>query len=91
MRYLILAVLAATLAACTTPQERAIRAQAEVEQMMQVYGPACAKLGYSTSSDPWRDCVLRLNAMEQIDRESSYYLGYGSRHYSMAGRWRPYW
>ncbi len=46
----------------STPAERAARAQAEMEQTIAVYGPACEKLGYQRDSDQWRDCVLRLSA-----------------------------
>lgn len=92
MRALILVPFVALLAACATPQERAARLQAEMEQMMVVYGPACNKLGYSGNSDQWRDCVLRLAAREDAERygRSSYYLGYGRGHWGMAGRWWPY-
>lgn len=47
---------------CATPAERAARVQAEVEDMIQVYGPACEKLGYRRDDDKWRDCVIRLAA-----------------------------
>ena len=52
--------------AMPTPQQRAAEVQKEVEGMIAVYGPACAKLGYAPESDPWRDCILRLNAHEQF-------------------------
>jgi hypothetical protein len=88
MRRLILLPLALVLAACTTPQERAARAQADVELMMQVYGPACTKLGYPTSADTWRDCVLRLHALDEAERNASYYLNYRRGYWGMGGR---YW
>lgn len=52
----------ACLAGCATPtpEERAARVEKEVEGLIAVYGPACAKLGFTPESDPWRDCVLRL-------------------------------
>jgi hypothetical protein len=79
-----LAALAA-LAACTTPQERAARKQAEVEQMMVVYGPACQRLGYTPDSDSWRNCVLQLNAQDDLLRYQM------SPSYSCNG-WGPgYW
>lgn len=60
----------AVLAGCatTTPEERAARVQRDVEAMIAVYGPACAKLGYTPESDGWRDCILRLN-----QRDATYY------------------
>ena len=47
--------------ATPTPEERAARVQKDVETMIAVYGPACAKLGYTPESDPWRNCILQLN------------------------------
>jgi hypothetical protein len=56
---------------CATPAERAAQAQREVEQMIQIYGPACDKLGYATDSDRWRDCILQLNARDEAQRYGS--------------------
>ncbi len=58
----VLGILA--LAGCATPAERAARVQAEVEEMIQVYGPACERLGYRADEDRWRDCILRLSARD---------------------------
>jgi hypothetical protein len=60
------------LAACTTPEERARLMAKEADQMMQVYGPACDKLGYSQGTDQWRDCVLRLAARDDVVRSNGY-------------------
>jgi len=56
------------LAGCATPtpEERAARVQKDVEYMIAVYGPACAKLGFAPESDPWRDCILRLNSRDAM-------------------------
>ena len=56
------------LAGCATPtpEERAARVQRDVENMIAVYGPACAKLGFEPESDPWRDCILRLNTRDAM-------------------------
>lgn len=70
MRTTLLLALAALLASCATPAERAAQVQREVEQMIEVYGPACEKLGYKADTDPWRDCILRLNAQERYERYS---------------------
>lgn len=90
---LLAAAAAAALAGCATPQERAARMQAEIDQMVVVYGPACSRLGYPANSDPWRDCVLQLSVKEEVERNGypSYYAGYGRRHWAMGGRWGPYW
>jgi hypothetical protein len=80
------------LAGCTTPQQQAAKMRAEMDRMMQVYGPACSKLGYATNSDQWRGCVLQLSAKEEMERygHPSYYAGYGSRYWGLGGRWMPY-
>jgi hypothetical protein len=77
------------LAGCTTPQQRAAQAQAEVEQMMVTYGPACSRIGYANQSDQWRTCILNLNARDELQRyDSHYYAGYG---YGRWGGWGPRW
>lgn len=50
------------LAGCASmsPAERAARADAEAQQMMMIYGPACSRLGYKRDDDKWRDCVLSM-------------------------------
>ena len=65
------AMVSLTLVACATPAERAARMEREVEHMIQIYGPACSKLGYQPDSDPWRDCILSLNEQENMLRYST--------------------
>jgi hypothetical protein len=61
------------LAGCvSTPAERAARAEREVEQMIQIYGSACTKLGYPEGADTWRGCVLQLAAQDDFKRYSQY-------------------
>lgn len=70
----VLATLIALIAGCaTTPAERAAQAEREVDQMIQVYGPACSKLGYKQESDPWRNCVLNLANQENQRRYNQFY------------------
>lgn len=95
-RYMMLAVVAALAAGCTTPQQRAANMQAEIDQMMQIYGPACAKLGYTTNSDQWRACVLQLSTKEDLERYGypRYYAGFGHfghPYWRFGGAWGPYW
>ncbi|MDE3010961.1 MAG: hypothetical protein KGI67_08750 [Pseudomonadota bacterium] len=59
---ILLACIALAACATPTPAERAARVQREVENMITVYGPGCARLGYEPDSDVWRDCILRLNS-----------------------------
>jgi hypothetical protein len=66
--FIVAAVAALALAACATPEERAAQAQAEMEGMMRVYGPACERLGYARESDGWRDCITRLDSRDHYTR-----------------------
>lgn len=84
----------ALLAACTTPQERAARMQAEMAQLISIYGPACTQLGYLANSDPWRQCVLHLSTREELQRlgsSSGLYGGWGPGYWRGGGYWGPYW
>jgi hypothetical protein len=66
MRNIVLvSATALLLAGCATPEERAARMQAEVEDMIQVYGPACETLGYKRDDDKWRECIIKLTAKEE--------------------------
>lgn len=84
-----LAVLAAS---CTTPQEDAARAQAQMAQLMNDYGPACRQLGYTANTDPWRQCVLHMSTREQLQRMNSEVQMYGGWGPGFGGSfWGPYW
>ncbi len=62
MRRISPVLLIALLAGCaTTPAEREARTQREVDRMVQWYGPTCDKLGYKRDTDPWRDCIVKLD------------------------------
>lgn len=77
---------ALALAGCVSPQQRAAQKQAEVEQMMAVYGPACSRLGYAVGSDPWRNCVVSLSTKDDLQRYGpNGYPGY------YPGRWGGWW
>jgi len=60
IRAFALSLLLLFLAGCATQAERAAQVQREVEQMIQLYGPGCERLGYKADTDPWRECVLKL-------------------------------
>ncbi|MEO7496824.1 MAG: hypothetical protein ABIT83_01265 [Massilia sp.] len=81
------------LGACTTPEQRAIRMQAEMDRIMATYGPACTKLGFQTNSDQWRNCVLQLSTKDELQRYGgpAFYGGYGRSHWGGGGLWGPYW
>jgi hypothetical protein len=80
-------------AACTTPQERAAQKQAEVTNLMAVYGPACSRLGYALNSDPWRNCIVNLSTKDDLQRYGTgpgYYPGWGPSWHG-GGYWGRYW
>ncbi|MFC5475653.1 hypothetical protein [Paraherbaspirillum soli] len=68
MRTLMFLALSAMLSGCATEAERAAQAQRDVDEMVHVYGPACDRLGYKADSNQWRDCVLRLDTKNNIER-----------------------
>lgn len=88
------AIAVLVLAGCMTPQQKAAQMQAEMETMMVMYGPACTKLGFTANSDPWRDCVLRLDAKDDMERygEPTYYASFGRPYWGLGTRWGGrYW
>lgn len=92
---IILIAAVAALAGCTTPQHRAARLQAEMDNMMVTYGPACARLGYADKSNEWRDCVLKLSSRDYINTYgiAPYYYpsGFDRSHWGVGGLWGPSW
>lgn len=82
MRALIVtAASALCLLGCATPQEKAMKQQAEMERMMAEYGPACTQLGFAVNSDPWRNCVVQLAERDGARRggvSTSIFGGFGS-------------
>lgn len=60
--FMLTAASAFFLLACASPQEQALKQQAEMDRMMAEFGPACTQLGYAMNSDPWRNCVVQLAA-----------------------------
>jgi len=83
MRTTIVLTAALLLSACATPQERAARKQAEMTEMIAIYGPACDRLGYAQQTDQWRSCIISLSTKDDVQR-------YGSGP-GYAGPWGGYW
>lgn len=67
-RLLIPVLLSILVSGCATTAERAAQMQAEIDEMVAVYGPACDKLGFQNGTDPWRNCVLGLSAQKTRER-----------------------
>jgi len=73
------------LLGCATPQEQAVKKQAEMDRMIGEFGPACYQLGYAVNSDPWRNCVVQLAARNDVNRggvSTSFFGSWGN-----FGRW----
>lgn len=68
-----LLVLAVALTGCATPSpaERSAAMEREIDDMIQVFGPACSKLGFQADSDDWRNCILKLNSEKNLERYQS--------------------
>ena len=92
MRTYIVLSAALLLGACATPQEQAARKQAEMAEMIQIYGPACDRLGYAQQSDQWRNCIISLSTKDEVQRYGSYpgHVGpWGGRYFG--GYWGRGW
>jgi uncharacterized lipoprotein YajG len=89
MRTLPLTLATLLLAACSTPQERAAHMQAQADEMVTIYGPACMRLGYAANTDQWRACILNLSAKEDLRSSLSYPSFYGGGYWNH-GYWGPY-
>jgi hypothetical protein len=92
MRTSIVLAAALLLSACATPQERAARKQAEMAEMIAVYGPACDRLGYAQQTDQWRSCIISLSTKDDVQRYGN--VGYGGPwggHYWGGGYWGRGW
>jgi hypothetical protein len=61
------------LVGCTTTAERAAQMEQEAATMIQVYGPACEKLGFTVNTDGWRNCLLDLSRQESARYSGPYY------------------
>lgn len=58
--FMLMTASVVCLLGCTTPQEKAMQQQAEMDRMMAEYGPACVQLGFAANTDPWRNCVVQM-------------------------------
>lgn len=66
------------LAGCASnPQQEQQKAAQRMEYKIQVYGPACEKLGFAKDTDAWRECIQR-EYEQTLMRQQQYY-------------WDPYW
>jgi hypothetical protein len=67
LRYISTICMLVAISGCMMTQaERATEVQAQVDDMIKVYGPGCEKLGFAKDTDPWRECILRLRAHDDL-------------------------
>lgn len=75
------------LAGCATnPQAEQERATKQMEYKMQVYGPACEKLGHTRDKDAWRECIQREYEQTIMQQQRNWDYPYWSPYYG-----RPYY
>jgi hypothetical protein len=55
----ILASMALLAGCATDPAAQQKYALEQMEYKLQVYGPACEKLGFEKDTDEWRTCIQR--------------------------------
>ncbi len=59
-RILLMCLVGIVVTGCASdPVAEQNRATRLMNYKIQVYGPACEKLGYAKDSDPWRECIQR--------------------------------
>jgi hypothetical protein len=71
MRTLIALVLTGLVAACATAPDRSVQMQREVDEMIQVYGPACEKLG-TRATRSHREIAFSAEHQDSFERYSRY-------------------
>jgi hypothetical protein len=75
------------LSACASnPAAEQARATQQMAYKMQVYGPACEKLGFAKDTDKWRECIQReyeqsIMRIQQLNTPYPYWSPYYDRSY----------
>lgn len=87
MRHLLTILFVATvLAACVTdPAAEQAYSLREMERIKISFGAACENLGYTADTDPWRDCLLKLEQQRTLQQ----YMW--NRPYYPYGPFNPYY
>jgi hypothetical protein len=86
-RFMLVMASAFLFSACASnPAAEQARATKQMEYKMQVYGPACEKLGFDKDSDKWRECIQReyeqsIMRMQQFNQPYPYWGPYYNRFY----------
>lgn len=67
--------VAASLAACGTPEQVAYNAD-PVLAMSEEYGPSCEKSGHARGSEAWRGCIVQTSRRDDLTRQSLFHDRY---------------
>jgi len=90
MRAIYMISLMALLAGCASdPAAEQARATKLMEHKIQVYGPACEKLGFEKDSNAWRECVQREYEQTILSQQYQWDYPYWNRPYYYP--YRPYY
>jgi hypothetical protein len=82
-RIFFISALIILLAGCATdPATQQKQALQQMEYKLQVYGPACEKLGFEKDTDGWRTCIQRENEQTILRQQSLR---------NMNNNWHPYY
>lgn len=83
IRLFYISALLTLLAGCATdPASQQKYALQQMEYKLQVYGPACEKLGFEKDTDGWRTCIQREHEQSILRQQSL-------RNYN--NYWHPYY
>lgn len=82
----VLASLTVLSACASNPAAEQARATQQMAYKMQVYGPACEKLGFAKDTDKWRECIQReyeqsIMRIQQFNQPYPYLSPYHDRFY----------
>jgi hypothetical protein len=69
------AIVGTLVAGCATPSQQAAQAERDVDMMIQIYGPACQKLGFPRDTDGWRNCLIGLSQKDAAAAAANAYAG----------------
>jgi hypothetical protein len=86
-RSIYILILLALLSGCASdPLAEQKQATKLMEYKIQVYGPACEKLGFEIDTDAWRECIQMEYQQTIIRREQQWNYPYWNPYYM-----RPYY
>jgi hypothetical protein len=82
----ILGLIALLTSCVSDPLAQQKYAIKQMEYKLQVYGPACEKLGFEKSTNEWRECIQREYEQTLIRQQNQLDNFYWNQYYT-----RPYY